>query len=572
MLYPRALLQVPDFWNVFGHSYMNYTIGTLDQTGRADAIFRASLDIEHANWRNYASTGAQLVQEGRSQGGYTRVLQEVTKSVRTSPYAGDGGAALFCYGINDMGNKGAGAQIMAAYQQTLRACISRWRASSVREDDYNNGASPGQIAYGAGFTQTTGNLGFASNDSLRRATVTTNSTITITLPSDYGGQPVVVCFVGAAGAFGGVVTFSGTAGVTGTLSTTNILPSASHTPVVRRITGLTAANASQTIIMSATSFDAGGAVEFDCWWIEADNPPPVIVCNIARLTAAGYASYAQPVTDGDVATWNAAINAIVAEFDSMVQVADIDTALAKDATLIASDGVHPNEYGAARIADSLLVAIKRLTPTTRFGYSAQMNVASPRDGHLSVPRRSGLWYTADSAGPGTAYTVVAGDMFALPMPVTESRERWINLCVEATTSVTGTAVRWGVYDDIGATGYPMCLITEATSAGAFTITTGAGVKVNPTIPTAGSINQPLEPGLYWLVVKFTTVGVTHNFQTLKGPSLYVPNLSTTGAMIAGPVMASGWKHTGQGTTALPGTYPTGGVLTNNCPYVGVKIN
>jgi hypothetical protein len=563
----RAGYQVPDYWNVFGHSYFNYTAGTLYQTGRADAIFRASMDIEHNNWRNYAASGAMLIQEGRSHGGYTRVLQEVTKSTRTAPYAADGGAAVLCYGINEMGLKGVTTQLRTAFQHGLRTCISRWRAAAVYEDSYNNGALPGQIAYGAGFTQTTGNLGFASNDTLRRATTTTAATITITLPSDYSGQAVVVCFSGAAGAFGGTVAFSGTAGVTGTLSTSNIMPSGTHCPVVRRITGLTAANATQTIIMTATVIDASGGVEFDCWWLEASNPPPVIVCNIARLTATGYASYPNAVTDADVATWNTALADVVAEFDSMVQIADLDSALAKDANLIHTDGVHPNEYGAATVADALLAATRRLSPPTSYGPSAHLNVSAPRLGQVLRPRLSGQWYTSDSAGFGTNYTAVAGDFFAIPMQVTGARERWIQLACEAIASVTGTAIRWGVYDDIGASGYPMCLVAEPTSAGALTITTGAGVKTSPT-SGIGSINQPLDPGLYWLVLKFTTIGVTHTFRTLKGPGLHLPNLSNTGQ---GSISPSGWKLTGQGTGVLPTTFPSGAALSDNVPYVGVKL-
>lgn len=564
---PRQVLQVPDYWNVFGHSYFNFTVGTLYQTGRADSILRASLDIEHNNWRNYAATGAMLTQEGRQHGGYARVLQEVTKSTRTAPYAADGGAAVFCYGINDMGNKGVTTQLRTAFQQAYRTVISRWRASAVYEDSYNNGTSPGQISYGAGFTQTSSTQDFTSGTSIRRATSTTNATITITLPSDYTGQTVVVCFVGSAGAFGGTVTFSGTAGVTGTLSTSDIMPSGTHCPVVRRITNLTSANAGQTIIMTATAIDASGAVEFDCWWLEADNPPPVIVCNIARLTTTGYASYPQTVTDSDVATWNTAISDVVAEFDSMVQIADLDSALNKDATRISTDGVHPNEYGAAFIADALLTATRRLTPKGTYGNAGQLNTSAPRFGQVLRPRIAGFWYTADSVGAGSNYTAVAGDMFAIPIQITGARERWIRLAVEAIASVTGTAVRWGIYDDIGYSGYPMCLVTEATSAGAFTITSGAGVKMNPSSGT-GSINQPLDPGLYWIVLKYTTIGASHTFRTLKGPSLLVPNLSTVGQMNITP---SGWKLTGQGTGAFPTTFPTGAALSDNCPYVGVQL-
>jgi hypothetical protein len=134
------------------------------------------------------------------------------------------------------------------------------------------------------------------------------------------------------------------------LTLSNILASGSYPFAVQRIKNLTSANASQTIIITVTSLDAGpGTIQFDGWWLEAKNPPPVLVTNTARLVSPGYstAGYVGGLGDSDVNTFNAGLAGLLAEFDGMVQTVDIDSALNKDAAKFSVDGLHPNEPGAA---------------------------------------------------------------------------------------------------------------------------------------------------------------------------------------------------------------------------------
>jgi len=554
------------------------TVGTLYQTGRLDADFRSALDIEHTNWRNRCVTGSQLVQQGRSQGGHARVLQEVLKSQRTAPYAGEGGAAIFCWGINDIGFSGNSSTIRASFKNAYRMAISRWRASSIKED------SDSSIVWGTGWVSAGGTQDFTSGTTIRNASATTNASGTITLPSDYNGQTIALCFVGAGGAFGGDITFSGTASFTGTfgtVTTDNGMTAGTHCPIVIRKKGV-AADAGKTIIMTVSRVSASGAVGFDCWWIEADNPPPVIVCNIARLTTAGYAGYptwssSQAGADTDVANFNSDIASVVGEFDSMVQIADIDTALNKGVpptgapagvtTLLASDGVHPNEYGAARCVDAIVTAVNLLTPATTLGDTSQMQVDSPQAGNSRLARVSQQVYLPEiratsTVNFGTA-PLVSGTLTAIPLIVTEGRERWIMLQCQVTTA-PGTAwnIRWGVYDDVGWTGYPQNLLTEPTSGGALSTGTTTGLKTS-------AINLPLDPGLYWIVFKIDNTGSGGALCTGVGPSPYVPASLWTGT--TAPTDA-GWTITGQGTGALPTTFPAGAVTIGNIPLVGVKVN
>jgi len=588
----RAPIAGPYFWEVFGHSYQMTTIGTLNQTGRVDSQFRTALGLDFNAFRNHAVSGGQLVLQGRSQGGFARLLQEVIKSNRTGPYAQAGGAYLLGWGINDLGFQGNSAQIQNAFTAALTMAISRCRASSVRED------TDGSISYGAGFAAAGGTGDFSSGSSIRNATTTTAATATITLPADYRGEPIGILFNGASGVFGGTVTFSGTAGVTGTLSTSNVMPGGSHGVAFRRITNLTAANAGQTIIMTVTALDTSGSVSFDAWWIEAHNPNPVIVNNVARLPVAGYNGYPTMTTDtqstGDakVATFNGLINTVVAGFDSMVQVADIDSALAANTslpagitTLFASDNVHPNEFGAALAADAIIAAIQRLTPTAGMGRVSQISGPAPQAAPPRIPRiasTSGLvqssvfWYTPDFGAIAAAGITLsaAGTMWAMPVYVSEATERWIQLQLEVTTASAGTTsqntIRWGLYDDVGPFGYPQNLLAEPTSGGALSLGATTGMKQSAA-SGAGSLNQPVEPGMAWLVVKSEAlpVGTPTNavVRAAVGPNMHIPAWSGAAGQT---VPNAGLTITGQAAGALPTTFPLGATPTTAVPLLGFR--
>lgn len=585
MDYSTGGWQKPGFWRAFGHSYLENQLGTADQTGRPDGIFRDIMSILFNEWHNFAVTGSRVIQQGVSQGGYARMFQAVPGAIRGAPYVSNGGATLLCWGINDLGKSGPGDTYLSAYIDAMRTCISRARMASIKEN------TDSSIAYGAGFTLASNSTEWTSGDTYRTATATTNANFTITLPSDYDGSPVVLCFNGIVN--GGSGTFSGTAGVTGTFNTSNIIPAAeaSHCPRIKRITNLTSANAGQTIIFTVNTIDASGSVDFDCWWIESANPPPVVVMDLCRLNSLGYSGFAAisgntvAVNDGHVQRWNDALYRLCAEFDTMVQVAYCDAAVNKNADWLWSvDGVHPNEFGSAQLADAMKDAVGRLvTPVTNvpassgLGPAAYMNSPAPRGGQVVRMHRTGqsAWYTADVRGiGGTAYTAVSGHLWALPFQVTNPRLRINMFACEVTTASATTAgtIRWGIYDDPGQTGYPFGLMHELTSAGAFSVGTTTGVKTSPAAPSAGSIDKPLDAGVYWLAFLVVTIGsATNVYRSVQGPNLLIPNLSTTGAPLSATTMPVAYRLTGQSTTALPSKFPAGASLLDNCPYVGFRV-
>ncbi len=569
--YPRPTYNRPDVWNWFSHSYGDGNAGSFDQTGRMDAVFRQMLDVEYGNWRKYAVAGSRLCVEGASQGGWATLWRETSGGKfpgKAAPYTGQGGALAMVFGINDLGTLGgATTQMRTAWQHALRSCISRWRASTIAENDASSGIL--QPTYGGTWTAETGKHDQASSGTWRYH-ATTGGTVTITLPSDYAGEPVVMCFIGRPGANGGTVTFSGTAGVTGTISTNDVMPSAtlSNVPVIKRVTNLTSANASQTIIATVTA--NVGLVYHACAWLETKSPPPVIVANICRLTSSGYSTKypswtaATGTLDGDVNAFNADLATVVAEFDGMVQIADIDSKINATASLF-SDGLHPNDLGAALCADAFMDALNRLTPNVAYGVASQMNTPAPKSASVRVVTRAPNYYAPQYATAGTV-TGTAGTMFAMPYYVTEANTAWSTWAMEVSggSSITaGYQLRIGIYKDSNYSGYPDVLWQEITVSGVLNTSTTTGVK---TTTGGGYIWRP-DPGLYWLSSKVEVVATatTPTLRTAVGPCIYMPNATTAGSINAAGYM--GYQVTGQAAGVMPSTWPTGGTLATACPVV-----
>jgi hypothetical protein len=379
---------------------------------------------------------------------------------------------------------------------------------------------------------------------------------------------------------GSTITITGTA-VAGTaysgatISTSNIMPSATlnHSPVCHRIKGLTAAQAGQTVVYTVTSTDSGAATVFDSIWGEALNPGPVIWANTARLTTAGYALYTTPPTDQAVATFNAVQPPVIAEFDGMVQMADIDSAINKDPTALIYDGLHPNELGAALCAQAFQNALSQMTvPTSRYGLISNLQPPGPRYAHLARPHAAGNWYTTECGGPhATAYTPVAGDMFAIPFYITSASRRIANWSAEMiATSGTATTCWFAIFDDRAYTGYPQQKYVD-TTATALSLPTTVSV-FNSASSGNASISQPMDPGLWWAVFQIGVLGTTPGgLRALKGPSPYMPNLATTGGQFTSASGPVAWKLTGQASAVLPKTFPAGGALADQVPLVGLKM-
>lgn len=555
---------ITNSWTAVGHSYLQFNAASYNQRSRLDSILRSRFDAESTNWANLAIAGSRVTVEGAAQGGWATFVRSINKLPgKTSPYTSSDGGLLVCTGINDLGTLGgATTQLQTAFGHAMRFLISRWRASTIIEDT--------ALTYGGAWTAETGKFDISSGGTEHFTAGVTTPTFTYTLPADYNGETVAIGLIGRPGVQGGVVTWSGTAGVTGTTSTDNIMPSASlsNCPVVKRITNLTSANAGQTIIGTVTTNN--GLVYIDDIWLEALEAPPVIMCNVARLTASGYSTKypswtAQTGTlDSDVQAFNTVLTNLKAEFDGMVQIADIDAVLNKTASLFV-DGLHPNERGAALIADEIDSARRRFVLTGAKSAALNMNMGPRYSGGMRKRRRSGLYHTADCSAI-TTYTPVVGDMFALPFEVTEMDEiyaRWA-MTVAAATSGTCT-IRWGMFSDFMNKGYPDILVQELTVAGALSISTTVGPQLNP----AAQFTWWPDIAQYYLAMKIETIGTGFTFAALQGPSYSMAAGGSSGDVrVASNGAAAGYKITGQATGVFASTFPAGAVPANVVPYMG----
>lgn len=644
---------LPFFMSFYGHSYYQGNYGTHGAAGRADSIIRSLFSLEQiAATKNHAAIGAKVTWNGNPQSGWVRLMQNEKGNTINPAYpdVAYDGAFFLGWGINDLGINGPTVQNNTAFQHAMRACISRCRCA--RNWDASTTSGVGAFTYGAGFTAQNFAWETCSGNTYYSATVTTAATISWTIPADYAGGTITFMFLAAVGVKGASWTWGGTAGVTGTTSTSSILPAAAgagRSPVVRRITGLTAANATQTITLTVASIDASGSADFAGAWIESPWPPPVLAANTARMNAAGYAqyqgTYASSLTgtavastpgtitlasgttlglsssgvvtcpsaggtvtitytggpgttlntltgcttaggsgnytsstltwagpsDADVVTFNTYLTSLAGEFDGMVQVVDLDAAIGKDPVALGSDGLHPSELGAARIADAFRVAAQRLAPSSPYGEASQMNVPCKALVPVYIPRVSNGWYTSPGCTVGgTAYTAVAGDMFAIPFHSTSQSESWIRWSVQTLAGTVAATILFGIYDDRGSTGLPKHLyyspctapITLATGAATFNSTTSAG---------NGFLVLTPDPGLYWLVLLIVTAGTGVTFQTVKGPSLLMPQLSGGGSAAT----QCGWKLTGKSSPLPPSwDFPFAAglnTMVDNCPLIGIQM-
>ncbi|KKK64549.1 hypothetical protein LCGC14_2983100, partial [marine sediment metagenome] len=145
--------------------------------------------------------------------------------------------------------------------------------------------------------------------------------------------------------------------------------------------------------------------------------------------------------------------------------------------------------------------------------------------------------------------ITADRLYALPCSITRPMTL-DRLAFEVTgAGAGGTAARLGIYDDDGA-GYPGALVVDAGTV----LVDGVGVK-------AITINQAIEPGLYWLglVSDGTPTIRAHQLTTWsQWIGVNVGNLSTTnwGWFVAHVFAALPDPYTGGGTLGAGGNIPS----------------
>jgi hypothetical protein len=364
-------------------------------------------------------------------GGLAGFLQAVRKKSTGAPYVSKDGMFALFYGLWDLaavtvgGGSGQMTQLNATTTggviHTLRDMIAHARASNILPYTDTHFSLSGYAVSGSGQQYAFSGGGPGQGGSFAYWTTTTSASFTFTIPADFTGGGIGISLLGAAGVFGGQVTWSGTlfstGGVTnpGVLSTSNIVPAGARGRIVTRFKNLTSANAGQTIIGTITALDASGNIALDCAYVEGQYPnmvavfgAPKLATNAAYATLGGAGTYwngnSGATGAADVAQLNTALQALVAEFDTSVFYVDTDSVIQSQATFFAADGCTLGAFGVHAIASQFVYALQAQLPLVNFRNvnhdyhdTSVLPVGGPfsKQGPLSVTTGTSRFYADD---------------------------------------------------------------------------------------------------------------------------------------------------------------------------------
>jgi hypothetical protein len=535
----------------------------LSRNGTVMSRFASMLGTAPSDTRLNAHGGSILTGTGIAKGGWASVFQfhnpvttmDGNPTVSPHPVFNPAyGIHIFMSGINDMGSVDKTSVGRNAFKLALAGVIAKLRLAVVYEDT----DTANTIAY-AGFGTTITSVDENSGAGYHQSN-TNGDTVTVTLPADFPGGTVTLFFIGlAAGAgTGATVTFSGSApGATGTITLFNKgITSAHKAPVIKRITGLTAADAGKTIIGTVSGIGAGDFVNFDCWGVEAATPSLLLIGSISKLPSYSTLFWPQALTNTDVDNWNSDIQSVIATFDQYVRYVDLVQTV-NAANLVSTDTVagHPNGEGYRRIAkafyDSYVSA--NLSAVEVGGYHSR--TIGPVD--LWGRVRSAFWYGA--TGPATTRQFSANGEcvyhpILIPRPVVVGQ-----IGAEIVTAASGgtPTLRFGIMADYYTDMHPGQSLFELSVSA-----TGTGW-------VGGVVAKLLQPGVYWLACAAqggaTTQAIMRGMSSLSGP-LIMPVVSS--AAFGFPTGANDW--TGYSTTGTTGAL-TGQPAVNTSITTGVRI-
>lgn len=324
--------------------------------------------------------------------------------------------------INDATLFNGSAAERAGYKHAWRAFLATLTANGVVA------ANTASFAYSAGWTaevvatSTTQAASTNATGGTRFKTSTVGSYFEFTFT---GTQADVFLVARAAGA--GLITFTEGATTLGTLDLT--AATAQDTPAVFKLRGLS--SATHTIRGTLTS---GASLTVDSYRIPLITPPPILVLGEPPVIPAG----------GDMAGYVAEVEflksylaAIVAEYPSALYL-NLTTAGGWDAaTMLSSDGKHPNDKGVSWIADKAVAALASVP------FSVGLNVLGTAYPSTYTAPTGPSIPVGGQDGTGAA-GAAPGDVIAPTVPGTPV----------ATAGVNQISLAWtGSTDAVGVTGY-----------------------------------------------------------------------------------------------------------------------
>lgn len=286
-------------------------------------------------------------------------------------------AAVVWYGPNDTTILGPSESDQLPLWNAMRAIISRLRAARIYEE---NDAS---VIYGNTWSVVEGtvpNQAYEASNRRYKTNTAGAGWVQVATPADFPGGTVVLSFLCGQDGSGALFDLTVDGQGAGQIDTRNVNAknygtgaNAKVSPVVKRITGL--APGAHTI--RATISNMNIAAHFDCWWVEAADPPLIAVPGFWHTDenfSDGYFFDAilrpyrpdlQPdyVAGVGSASWSAHLDtadlraeALAAEFDDRVFFVELDDVIDRQHEYFYHDSIHLNDWGHARIAERIASA------------------------------------------------------------------------------------------------------------------------------------------------------------------------------------------------------------------------
>ena len=346
-------------WFHVGHSYAWLYPDDPATTGMISMV----ANLLGAEFTNHGVSGSNFLLPGHDEsagnGGWVNLAHKLPLPART--YSGGAGFparrgmhSLQTY-LNDINSYGATlTPLRDGVKDSARFACSWMRAAGgFRHDEASTGQSTtGSWATTADDTNTPGTSYSQTTDA--------TATWTVVPPSRANGCVITLVFL--CDYVGGSVPASAITFTVGGLPATPLGYSAGFDtrerwPAAVAANGVMVARfampaGSVSTIVATTG--AGGARR---WGYLIERPSPMLLCDVARTVTYGGAG-----SDAIVANVNTDLDTVVAEFDALIKVIEMDTALAKTTDYF-SDNVHPNQKGHDLVAAATAVAFNSLELT-----------------------------------------------------------------------------------------------------------------------------------------------------------------------------------------------------------------
>lgn len=275
-----------------------------------------------------------------------------TREARTA----DTSPELFVMGTAQGDAHEIGIPGVAISERAQRRIIDRWWAAQVMEDDdpacvYSGGTTVAKVDRNSGASTRVFTAG-------GQVSVTNAGLFDFRFP---GGE-VVVQFVGTSALAGNsvTVTVDGTVRAVKAFSGSDVSSYRGAGPLRVPIGRLTAG--AHTVVVAVAL--SAGQIEFDCFELLADEPPLVLVQNLARFSSYGWGvSLPVPPSDAIYDAYNTMLQGLCASYaNERVRYVDVDAVVGRDPSLLGYDGIHWADRGHEMVAGAFLGVIDRPSP------------------------------------------------------------------------------------------------------------------------------------------------------------------------------------------------------------------